>query len=175
MATDNNSSVVDNGATDTNNTVDPTTNTETANVVDNTTNIDNTSAPTRGKSKSLRDERLEQEKAARDAKEAEMQLKRVQQVIESIKDVLAGKKLTQALIIRVVANCMVITSKMKVQNSVKKQVVIDALEKYIKENSDLEQDEIDLLMTCVDVTVSEAIDTIADIRKGVYSFKSCCF
>ena len=112
------------------------------------------------KAKSLRDEREEQEQA-----------KRVQQVIDSIKGILAGRKITESLVIRVVANCMLITSKMKVQNSVKKQVVIDALEKYIKEQSDLTQEEIDSLMIIVDLIVSEAIDTIADIKKS----KWCCF
>ena len=112
------------------------------------------------KAKSLKEEQEEQEQA-----------KRVQQVIDSIKDLLAGRKITESLVIRVIANCMLITSKMKVQNPVKKQVVINALEKYIKEQSDLTQDEIDSLMIVVDLIVSEAIDTIADIKKS----KWCCF
>lgn len=99
------------------------------------------------------------------------QNKRIQQVIDSIKDLLAGRKLTEPLIIRVVANCMLITAKMKVANPIKKQVVINALEKYIKEQSDLSQDEIDTLMTLVDLIVSEAIDTLAEIKKS----KLCCF
>ena len=128
------------------------------------------SAATQKKAKSLRDEREEQEKALRDAQETQEQAKRVQQVIDSIKSLLAGRKITQSLVIRVVANCMLITAKMKVQNTIKKQIVIDALEKYIKEQSDLTQEEIDSLMTIVDLIVSEAIDTIADIKKS----KLCC-
>jgi len=100
----------------------------------------------------------------------------VQKVIDGISDLLHGRKITEALIIRVIANCMVITARMKVQNHLKKKIVILALEKYIRERSDLSQDEIDALMAIVDVVVADTIDTIADVKKGNIdlSTKTCC-
>jgi hypothetical protein len=100
----------------------------------------------------------------------------VQVVIDGIQSLLSGRKLSEALIIRVVANCMVITARMKVQNHLKKEIIITALERYIRERSDLSQDEIDLLMTLVDVVVADAIDTIADVRKGNINLNptKCC-
>ena len=101
----------------------------------------------------------------------------VAKIIDTINDVLKGKKITQGLVIRVVANCMTVSAKMKIPGPVKKKVVTDALEQYIRTNSDLTQDEIDLMMTFVDTIVSEAIDVIADIANGNISFKkwfSCC-
>ena len=100
----------------------------------------------------------------------------VQQVIDGISDLLHGRKITETLIIRVIANCMVITAKMKVQNHLKKKIVILALEKYIRECLDLNQNEIDALMSIVDVVIADTIDTIADVKKGNIdlSTKACC-
>ena len=100
----------------------------------------------------------------------------VQQVVDGISSLLAGRKITEALLIRVVANCMSITARMKMQNHIKKEVVVRAIETYIKEKSDLSQDETDALMALVDVIVADAIDTIADVKKGNIdlSTKACC-
>lgn len=100
----------------------------------------------------------------------------VQVVVDGISNLLRGRKLSEALLIRVVANCMVMTARMKVQNHLKKEIVVVALERYIREKSDLSQDEIDVMMALVDVMVSDAIDTIADVRKGQInlSTKACC-
>jgi hypothetical protein len=104
-------------------------------------------------------------------------VEQVEQIVNTIKDVIGGKKITQGLIIRVVANCMTVSARMKIPGGVKKQVVTNALEQYIRNNSDLTQDEIDLMMAFVDTIVSEAIDVIADVANGNISFKRwfpCC-
>ena len=101
----------------------------------------------------------------------------IAQIVNTIKDVVDGKKITQGLVIRVVANCMTVSARMKIPGGVKKQVVTNALEQYIRNNSDLTQDEIDLMMAFVDTIVSEAIDVIADVANGNISFKRwfpCC-
>ncbi len=101
----------------------------------------------------------------------------VTKIITTINDVLHGKKITQGLVIRVIANCMTVTAKMKIPGQVKKKAVVNALEQYIRTNSDLNQDEIDLMMAFVDTIVSETIDVIADINNGTISFKrwfTCC-
>jgi hypothetical protein len=105
-----------------------------------------------------------------------LELDQVQQVVDGISDLLNGRKLTEALLIRVIANCMVITAKMQIQNHIKKRVVIAAIEQYIKNKSGLPQEEIDILMTLVDVIVEDAIDTLADVRTGHInlSTKNCC-
>ena len=71
----------------------------------------------------------------------------VTKIIATINDVLNGKKITQGLVIRVIANCMTVSAKMKIPGSIKKKVVTDALEQYIRTNSDLSQDEIELLLS----------------------------
>ena len=101
----------------------------------------------------------------------------VTKIVSTIHEVLNGKKITQGLIIRVVANCMTVSAQMKIPGEVKKRAVINALEQYIKNNSDLSENNIDLLMAFVDTVVSEAIDVIADVATGKLSFKSwfsCC-
>ncbi len=112
------------------------------------------------------------------AEPADLQISaaQVQQVVDGISDLLHGRKITEALIIRVIANCMVITARMKMQNHLKKKVVVTALETYIKKRSDLNQNEIDTMMTLVDVIISDAIDTLADVKKGTIdlSTKTCC-
>ena len=95
-------------------------------------------------------------------------------VVNNIINLLNGRKLTQSMLIRVIANCMLITSRMKIQNSTKKKIVINAIERYIKQKSDLNQDEINLLMSSVDILVSDAIDVIADVSKGLIKIKQKC-
>ena len=111
------------------------------------------------------------------ATDAKPTVEQVQQIVSTIKDVLDGKKITQGLVIRVVANCMTVSARMKIPGGVKKKAVCDALEQYIRNNSDLDQEEIDLMMAFVDTVVSEAIDVIADVASGNISFKrwfGCC-
>ena len=111
-----------------------------------------------------------------DPQDLQITAAQVQQVMDGIADLLHGRKITEALIIRVIANCMVITARMKMSNHLKKKVIVVALEKYIRDRSDLTQDEIDTLMAIVDVIVSDTIDTIADVKKGTIdlSTKTCC-
>ena len=104
-------------------------------------------------------------------------MENIKTIVNTIKDVLEGKKITQGLVIRVVANCMTVSAKMKIPGPVKKKVVTDAIEQYIRNNSDLSQDEVDLMMAFVDTVVSETIDVIADVANGKISFRrwfSCC-
>ncbi len=109
-------------------------------------------------------------------KDLQITADQVQQVIDGITELLHGRKISDALIIRVIANCMVITAKMKVQNHLKKKIVIAALEKYIRERSDLTHEEVDALMSIVDIVVEDTIDTIADVKKGNIDLttKVCC-
>jgi hypothetical protein len=100
--------------------------------------------------------------------------KQIEEVTKCIEEVLAGRKLSQSSIVRVVANCMLLTSKMKISNSVKKKVLITGVEKYIKEKSDLNEEEVDMLMALVDTVVSDAIDTIADIKSGNLKISTNC-
>jgi hypothetical protein len=99
----------------------------------------------------------------------------VQLVLDSVAGLLHGRKPTQALMFRVIANAMAVTAKMKVQNHLKKQIVICAIERYIKKNSDLNEDEVNVLMAFVDVTINDAIDTISDVaKKRIDTTGSCC-
>lgn len=100
--------------------------------------------------------------------------KHIGQVIDCIRNVVDGKKLTPAMLIRVVANCMMITAKMKLPGGVKKKVIVNGLERYIRTCPDLDEEEVQVLMTAVDVFVDDAINVVAAVRSGDIKVKSCC-
>lgn len=100
--------------------------------------------------------------------------KHIGQVIDCIRDVVDGKKLTPGMLVRVVANCMMITQKMKLPGGIKKKVVVSGLERYIRTCPDIDEDEVQILMTAVDVYVDDAINVIAAVQKGDIAVKSCC-
>ena len=110
------------------------------------------------------------------AEDLQISSDQIQQVIDSITELLDGRKITTALIVRVIANCMIVTAKMKVQNHLKKKIVIYALEQYIRKRANLSQSDIDSIMAVVDVVISDTIDTISDVKKGHINLdtKACC-
>lgn len=112
--------------------------------------------------------------SAATASEDVLREKHIGQVIDCIRDVVDGKKLTPAMLVRVVANCMMITAKMKLPGGIKKKVIVNGLERYIRTCPDLEEDEVQVLMTAVDVVVDDAINVIAAVQKGDIAVKSCC-
>lgn len=100
--------------------------------------------------------------------------KHIGQVIDCIRNVVDGKKLTPAMLVRVVANCMMVTQKMKLSGPVKKKVVVNGLERYIRTCPDLDEEEVQVLMTAVDIVVDDAINVIAAVKSGDIKVKSCC-
>jgi len=114
-------------------------------------------------------------RAPRHPKDLDVTEDQVNVMVDTIKNILQGRKVTQGTIIRVVANCMSMASGMRVSNGTKKKIVINGIERYIREQSDLNQDEIDTLMAFIDVSVSESIDTISAVAKGEIDLaKGCC-
>jgi hypothetical protein len=106
----------------------------------------------------------------------EVSIKYVNDIVDTILDVLDGRKLSPVSIIRVVANCMKVAAGMKVSNHNKKKIVLAGLEKFIKEKSGLSDVEIDVIMAVIDSVVNDAIDTIADISNGTLKLKkNLCF
>jgi hypothetical protein len=106
----------------------------------------------------------------------EVSIKYVNDIVDTILDVLDGRKLSPVSIIRVVANCMKVAADMKVSNHNKKKIVLAGLEKFIKEKSGLSDVEIDVIMAVIDSVVNDAIDTIADISNGTLKLKkNLCF
>lgn len=103
-------------------------------------------------------------------------LTNVNKIVDCIVDLLDGRKLTNSMIIRVVANCMKIAAQMKVSNNIKKKIVVAGIEKFIKDKAGLNEVEINTVMALVDVLISDAIDTLFDVYNGKLSFKkACCF
>jgi hypothetical protein len=103
-------------------------------------------------------------------------VKHINEIVDTILDVLDGRKLSPVSIIRVVATCMKVAAKMKVSNHNKKKIVLAGLEKFIKEKSGLSDVEIDIIMAVVDSVVSDAIDTIVDVSNGKLNLqKKLCF
>lgn len=102
----------------------------------------------------------------------------VDAVINSIEGALNGQPLTKLNIVRVVATCMQVTEEMSaLTGPQKKQVLMTALEKYLKEKPDLTEEDRESLLTIALPVVSGAVDTISEIRNAFSSkggFFSCC-
>lgn len=97
------------------------------------------------------------------------------QMTACIKDVLDGRKITASMLIRITANCMMLTKKMKTNSLVSKKLVIKGIEEYIKSSdAGLNEEETDALMTLVDITVDDAFDTLRDVDKGTVQPGRCC-
>lgn len=94
----------------------------------------------------------------------------VDQVIQSIVDLVGERKPTPAMVIRIVAQCLRCTKKMKLTPSLEKKLIIHTIQSYICRVDGLTQDDIDLLMVAVDTTVDEAVDTLTQFKAG----KKCC-
>jgi hypothetical protein len=106
----------------------------------------------------------------------QVSLKQVDKIISGIKDLLDGRRLNASLLVRVVANCMLMADKIVAKNNIKKKIVVASIERFIKLEAGLTQEEQDALMTLVDVVVNDAIDTMIDFRKGNIKLakKGCC-
>lgn len=100
----------------------------------------------------------------------------VEEVINCIKDLLDGRKITSAMLLRIVANCLRLTAKMKLKSSLSKKLISHSLEVFLKDPvNGLTEEEVQLLMTAADVIIDEGVDIIDDTRKGTLTGpKTCC-
>ena len=110
------------------------------------------------------------------SKPADLQisLSQINLIVESITNLLDGRKLDPGMLIRIIANCMKVAAKMRVSNSLKKKIVIAGIEKFIQEKSGLPAEDVSMIMGLAEVLLSDAIDTLADVAGGKISFKKLC-
>ena len=94
----------------------------------------------------------------------------VDQVIQSIIDLVGERKPTPAMVIRIVAQCLRCTKHLKLTPSLEKKLIIHTIQSYICRVDGLSQDDQDLLMVAVDTTVDEAVDTLTQFKAN----KKCC-
>ena len=94
----------------------------------------------------------------------------VDQVIQSIIDLVGERKPTPAMVIRIVAQCLRCTKHLKLTPSLEKKLIIHTIQSYICRVDGLSQDDQDLLMIAVDTTVDEAVDTLTQFKAN----KKCC-
>jgi len=94
----------------------------------------------------------------------------VDQVIQSIIDLVGERKPTPAMVIRIVAQCLRCTKNLKLTPSLEKKLIIHTIQSYICRVDGLTQDDVDLLMIAVDTTVDEAVDTLTQFKAG----QKCC-
>jgi hypothetical protein len=90
----------------------------------------------------------------------------VNQVVDSIKEIVAGRSINAGMIFRIVANCIQVVGTLKVNNTVAKKIVTNALQKYIEEQSNLNDDDVAPLMMVVNAVVGDAFDVLTEIQKG---------
>ena len=110
------------------------------------------------------------------SKPADLQisLSQINLIVESITNLLDGRKLDPGMLVRIIANCMKVAAKMRVSNSLKKKIVIAGIEKFIQEKSGLPEEDVSMIMGLAEVLLSDAIDTLADVAGGKISFKKLC-
>jgi len=106
----------------------------------------------------------------------QLTIDQVNNVVNGIREIVAGRELNEGIIFRVIANCMSIAARMRISNHLKKQLVIAAIERFIKSETNLSESKREAIMAVVDKVIDDAIDTIADVYKGAIdlSKKGCC-
>jgi hypothetical protein len=100
----------------------------------------------------------------------------VDQVVNCIKNIVDGRKPNAGMIIRIVANCMALTNKLKTNTATSKKLVINAIQEFIQSSdAGLSPEETEALMGLVDITVDDAFDTLKEVaKKDIPVVKSCC-
>lgn len=110
-------------------------------------------------------------------KDLQVSKKQIKQVMDCIEQLLGDHKFTAGLMVRVVANCMMLTAKLKTTPATRKKIVSEGIEAFIRSTkSGLDESEIEALMAIVDVSVSEAFDTLTEVHQGMLKVApgGCC-
>jgi hypothetical protein len=100
----------------------------------------------------------------------------VDQVVDCIKNIVDGRKPNAGMIIRIVANCMSLTNKLKTNTATSKKLIINGIQEFIQSSdAGLSPEETEALMSLVDITVDDAFDTLKEVaKKDISVAKSCC-
>jgi hypothetical protein len=95
--------------------------------------------------------------------------KHIDRIAEAVKEVLDGRKLSPANMVRVVFSVMSVSKKMTdLPNNLKKKTVTKGLEKYVDEQSDMSEDEKEMLKLVIEQSVDQTVDVLAEASK------KCC-
>jgi hypothetical protein len=104
----------------------------------------------------------------------------VNRVIDTIKEILDGRTPSPAMVLRIVANCMQLTSSMKLDTTVSKRLLTHSFETFLRDPaSGLSEDEVQVMLTASDLAINEGFDVLNDVHKRVINLssgktKSCC-
>lgn len=101
----------------------------------------------------------------------------VEQILDCIKTVLDGRKPSAGAMLRIVANCLQSSRRMKLKPDLAKKLISHSMETFLRDpENELDEDSIQSLMACADVAINEGIDVLDDVGKGKISVnpKSCC-
>jgi hypothetical protein len=110
-------------------------------------------------------------------KDLQVTKKQIKAVMDCIEELLGDHKFSAGLMVRVVANCMMLTAKLKTTPATRKKIVCEGIEAFIRSSkSGLNEDETQALMAIVDVSVSEAFDTLTEVHQGMIKVApgNCC-
>lgn len=99
----------------------------------------------------------------------------VERMNKTIEDKLQGRTLIIPLLFEIIATCMAVASKMKMSNSSRKKLVTFSVKKYIVD-SVAEPERKQAMLNYVNATSDGAIDTLANVAKGMIKVrvKGCC-
>ena len=116
-------------------------------------------------------------KPIRQPDDLRLNVDQVELIMNCIKTVLDGRKPTTASMLRIIANCLQASRRMKLKPDLAKKLISHSMEAFLREPSnELDEESIQALMTCADLTISEGIDVLDDVSKGKINVKpnSCC-
>jgi hypothetical protein len=91
---------------------------------------------------------------------------KVSTIVDQIKNVLKGEQLTSENILKLTANTIKITEKLKDTTGVEKKTILLQSLSSIVDNQDIGDEKKIVIKSMIDVVVSSAIDVYVDIAKG---------
>jgi hypothetical protein len=98
------------------------------------------------------------------------------ELIQSLEQIIDGKRITTALVMRMVADAIMISSEDPLSIYEKKTLISSVVEQLIRK-SDIPQEEVDILMIPVDGLILKALDVVEDVTEAVsekVKTSSCC-
>lgn len=101
----------------------------------------------------------------------------VDEILVCIKNVLDGRKPSAGAMLRIVANCLQSSRRMKLKPDLAKKLISHSMETFLRDpENELDEDSVQSLMACADVAINEGVDVLDDVAKKKINVNpnSCC-
>lgn len=101
----------------------------------------------------------------------------VDEILACIKNVLDGRKPSAGAMLRIVANCLQSSRRMKLKPDLAKKLISHSMETFLRDpENELDEDSVQSLMACADVAINEGVDVLDDVAKKKINVNpnTCC-